>query len=162
MGAVRCLNIPTNLFQIGPYCNEQRKMVWISSQETRDCEFGCACSWASGKMLFGDESFLHMLKSWQYHMLFSLNFYFSKCYTFAFSDLVHQSEGMPHTLWFPLWMVRLRLKTAGWKLYQPNTQPPLLQLSLLLWNNCCYVDKPSTGLVTSAISRVPFSWDSFQ
>lgn len=113
-------------------------------------------------MLFGDESFLHMLKSWQYHMVFSLNFYFSKCYTFAFSDLVHQSEGMPHTLWFPLWMRRLRLKIAGWKLYHPNTRPPLLQLSLLLWNNYCYVDKPSTGLVTSAISRVLFSWDSFQ
>lgn len=27
-----------------------------------------------------------------------LNFYFSKSYTFVFSDLVHQSEGMPHTL----------------------------------------------------------------
>lgn len=36
------------------------------------------------------------------HPLFSLNFYFTKCCTFAFSDLVHQSEGMPHTLLFPL------------------------------------------------------------
>lgn len=113
-------------------------------------------------MRFGDESFLHTVKSWQYRPLFRLNFYFSKCYAFAFGDLVRQWEGMPHTPLFPCWIGGLKLEIAGRKLYRLDALSPSLCLSLLLWNNYCYVDKPSAGPMTSAISRVLFPWYSFQ
>lgn len=69
---------------------------------------------------------------------------------------------MPHTPLFPFWIGRLKLEIAGWKLYRLDALSSLLCLSLLLWNNYCYVDKPRAGPMTSAISRVLFSWYSFQ